>query len=210
MGATVPGCGCGGYRPGPAPGPGPCRPGPSPPGPAGSGSRRAGGCPEGPRSPGAATGAGAAAGPGAGAAMAPGARSPRPGPRTDHGADDRAAGHLQVDGTEPDDQQDGPPLVGLEDRVDARLEPGGDQGLDAGDGQFLVLRIGQVDDLGHEVAAVDHLVEVLGGELDRDRVVGEVGVGGRGGRGDLDRGIEGHALDGRGCSSASAGRYSPG
>ena len=70
-------------------------------------------------------------------------------------------GHLQVDRTEPDDQEDGAPLVGLEDRVDARLEPRGDQGLDAGDRQFLVLGIGKVDDLGHEVAAVDDLVEVF-------------------------------------------------
>ena len=57
-------------------------------------------------------------------------------------------------------------------------------------GQFLVLGIGQIDDLGHEVAAVDHLVEIFGGELDGNRVVGQVGVGRRGRRGDLDRRVE--------------------
>ena len=41
------------------------------------------------------------------------------------------------------------------------------------------------------------LVEVLGGELDRDRVVGQVGVGRRGGRGDLDRRVEADALAAR-------------
>ncbi len=42
-------------------------------------------------------------------------------------------GDLQVDRTEPHDQEDRAALVGLENRIDARLEPGRDQGLDAGD-----------------------------------------------------------------------------
>ena len=118
---------------------------------------------------------------------------------SDHGtidrsrAGNRAAGHFEVDCTEPDDQQDRASLVGLEDRVNSGLEPGRDQSLDARDGQFLILGIGQVDHLGHEVAAVDDLVEVLGGELDGDRVVSKVGVGRRGGRGDLDRRVEADA-----------------
>ena len=66
-----------------------------------------------------------------------------------------------------------------------------------GDRQLLVLRIGQVDDLGDEIAAVDDLVEVLGRELDRDRVVRQVGVGGRGRGCDLDRRVELHALAAR-------------
>ena len=64
---------------------------------------------------------------------------------SDHGticnrAGHRRARHLEVDGTEPDDQEDRAALVGLENRVDARLEPRRDQGLDARDRQFLVLR----------------------------------------------------------------------
>ncbi len=60
--------------------------------------------------------------------------------------------HLQVDPAEADDHQDGAPLVGLEDRVNARLQAGRDQRLDVGDGQLLVAGVGQVDDLGDEVA----------------------------------------------------------
>src|SRR5690606_3119818 len=75
------------------------------------------------------------------------------------------------------------------DRINPRLQPRRDERLHAGDGQLLVFRIGQVDDLRDEVTGLD-LVEVLAGELDRDRVVSQVGVGRRGGRGDLNGRIE--------------------
>ena len=89
--------------------------------------------------------------------------------------------------------EDRAPLVGFEDRVNARLQPGRDQRLDARDRQFLVLRVGQVDDLGHEVAAVDDLVEILGRELDGDRRCESGRRRWRGSRGDLDRRVEADA-----------------
>ena len=71
-------------------------------------------------------------------------RARRPSGRISRGAAGAASSrpwrHLQVDRTEPDDHQDRAAAVGLEDRVDARLQAGRDQGLHARDRQLLVLR----------------------------------------------------------------------
>jgi len=65
--------------------------------------------------------------------------------------------------------------------------------LHAGHGEFLIVRIREVDDLGDEVARRD-LVEILFGELEGDRVVGEECRRPRCYRRDLERGIELHSL----------------
>ena len=71
-----------------------------------------------------------------------------------------AVGDLKVLVAQPHDGQDGPAAVGLDDRIDARIQPRADQRFDAGQGKLLELGIRQIDHLGHEIAAED-LVEIL-------------------------------------------------
>ncbi len=98
------------------------------------------------------------------------------------------AGNFQVLVAHADDGQDRTATIGFHDRIDARIETRADQRLDAGQRQFLELGIRQVDHLGHEIAGRD-LVKVLVGELDRNRIVGQVGFGAERDRADLERGI---------------------
>ena len=69
-----------------------------------------------------------------------------------------------------DDSENRAAAVGFGDRIDARIEPRADERLHAGQGELLKLRIGQINDLRHEVAG-QHLIEIFFGELDRNRVV---------------------------------------
>jgi hypothetical protein len=78
-------------------------------------------------------------------------------------------------------------------RIDPRIQTGADQRLHAGQRQFLELGIRQVDHLRHEVAGRD-LIEILVRELDRDRVVGQIGFRAVGDWSDLERRIAFHAL----------------
>ncbi len=86
------------------------------------------------------------------------------------------AWHFQVHVAHAKHGHDRAAAFGFSDRIDTRVEPRRDEGFDAGDRQFLVSRIGQVDDLGDEVVAFD-LVEVFVGEVDGNVIVREIGVG---------------------------------
>ena len=83
--------------------------------------------------------------------------------------------HFEVHVTDSDDQHDRSPTFGFGDRIDAWIKLRRNERLDTGDGQFLVPRIGQVDDLRYEVVALD-LIEVLVGDLERHAVVRQVGI----------------------------------
>jgi hypothetical protein len=99
------------------------------------------------------------------------------------------ATRLEILVADADDREDRAAAIGLDDRVAPRIEPRAHERLHARDRQFLVLGIGQVDDLRHEVAGRD-LVEVLVGQLERNRVVGEERVGARRHGPDFERRIE--------------------
>ena len=97
--------------------------------------------------------------------------------------------------TDADDGHDRAAAIGFDDRVDARIESRADQGLDAGQSQFLKLGIRQVDHLGDKVAG-EYLVEIFLGELSRNGVMRQVRLGTRSRRTDLERRIQ---LDARAC-----------
>ena len=109
---------------------------------------------------------------------------------------DGFARNLQILVAQADDRQDRAAAVGLDDRVDARIEPRADQRLDAGQCQFLELGIRQVDHLRDEVAG-HHLVEVLGRELHRNGVVRQECLGTRQCRADFQRGVQFQPRPGR-------------
>ena len=103
---------------------------------------------------------------------------------------------LEILVADPDDPEDRAASIGLDDRSDAGVEPRADERLHARDGQFLILRVGQIHDLGDEVAG-RHLVEVLVGELEWHGVVGQIGRRPRRHRRDFEGGIQLDALAAR-------------
>src|SRR5207245_10848343 len=88
----------------------------------------------------------------------------------------RAVGKLQVDVTDPDDQQDAAAALGLGNRVDARLQARGNDFFRSGDGQVLELWLRQVNHLA-EVVALRPLVQVFVGEADRHSALRNEGIG---------------------------------
>ena len=101
----------------------------------------------------------------------------------------RGAGHLQVFVAQPHNGQNRAPPIGLHNRIDTRVEPRAHQRFNARDGQLLIFGIGQVNHLGHKVAA-GHLIEVFFRKLNRHGVVRQIRVGARHRRRDLQRRIQ--------------------
>ena len=73
--------------------------------------------------------------------------------------------------------------------IDARIEPRANQRFDAGEREFLIFGIRQVNDLGDEVAR-KHLAEIVVGELERNEVVRDERFGARRGRRNFERWIQ--------------------
>ena len=77
------------------------------------------------------------------------------------------AGRLEILIADANDRHDRAALLGLDDRILARLEPRADERFRSGQHGFLMLGIGQVNHLGDEVAG-EHLREVFGRQLERE------------------------------------------
>ena len=82
---------------------------------------------------------------------------------------------FQIFVAQPDNRQDRAAAIGLGNRVDARIKPRADERFDSGQRQLLEFRIGQINHLGHEIAA-HYLVEVLFRKLNRDWRVSQVRI----------------------------------
>src|SRR6056297_511750 len=101
--------------------------------------------------------------------------------------------HLDVFIAQSDDCQDRTATVGFDDRVDAGIEPGADQGIDACQRGTLEVGIWKVDHFGYKVTG-QHLVEIFVGELHRNGIVSQVSTGARVSKRQLERWIQFHTF----------------